>query len=778
AGFSAEEMKNGGYSDGELLGAGFDEPTIDRAGGIPGSMTADDIRKAGCNADNLNRLRAQGVTAAAIVKISGCSVSQLKAAGFTAAELKAAGFTAAELKAAGFTAADLKAAGFDAQSLLDAGFTPADLAAAGFAPEEVSKALAAQLKQAGCSVAVLQQERLAGVSASALHKATQCTAAQLLAAGFSKEELAAAGFTPAEIAALAGIPGSSLSDDAVKKAGCDVAALTQLRKAGVTASRIHALNGCTAEALRAAGFTAAEVAAAGFSPAQLLAAGFTPEELRQAGLLPGAVIASLKSSHCSVESLKAARTLHVASDMIRETAGCSLDALKAAGYTAAELKGMGFTAAQLKAAGFSAADLKAAGFSAKELKTAGFSAAELKAAGFSAAELKAAGFSAAELKAAGFSAAELKAAGFSAAELKAAGFSASELKAAGFSAKQLLDAGFSPAELSKAGFSVDELRAAGVSDVALRAAGLIPPDASANDNSLLPTVGLPGQSSASAKTKNQLDNQAKQLKQLMTSQQKQMLDQRALADIKQRTGLMMGAAKQAVGEWKKAPKQVFVATAQKDTKASPSRGAGESSLRERSGQNANQGETGVKIKAGDILFAVIDTAVNTDEPGPILATIVSGQLKGSKLIGSFVLAADADKMVINFKTISMINADHTQTINAFAIDPDTARTALSSETNHHYLSRYGALFASSFMEGFSSAIQSSNTTVQVGGTGGVTNTTVSTLSRSALDNALIGLGQVGKDWSQTAQKNMNRPTTVQVYSGTGVGVLFTQDASL
>jgi intracellular multiplication protein IcmE len=68
--------------------------------------------------------------------------------------------------------------------------------------------------------------------------------------------------------------------------------------------------------------------------------------------------------------------------------------------------------------------------------------------------------------------------------------------------------------------------------------------------------------------------------------------------------------------------------------------------------------------------------------------------------------------------------------------------------------------------------------VSVGGTGGTTNTTVSTLSRSTLDNALIALGEVGKAWSQTAQKEMNRPTTVEVYAGTGLGILFTQDVSL
>ena len=39
------------------------------------------------------------------------------------------------------------------------------------------------------------------------------------------------------------------------------------------------------------------------------------------------------------------------------------------------------------------------------------------------------------------------------------------------------------------------------------------------------------------------------------------------------------------------------------------------------------------IKAGKIMFAVLNTAVNSDEPGPILATIVGGKYKGAKLLG-------------------------------------------------------------------------------------------------------------------------------------------------
>lgn len=182
------------------------------------------------------------------------------------------------------------------------------------------------------------------------------------------------------------------------------------------------------------------------------------------------------------------------------------------------------------------------------------------------------------------------------------------------------------------------------------------------------------------------------------------------------------------------------------------------------------------IKTGDVLFAVIDTSVNSDEPGPILATIISGRLKGTKLIGSFNLPSNANKMVITFNTMSIPGAPKTISISAYAIDPNTARTALSSKTNNHYLMRYGSLFASSFLEGFGNAFQSANTTVTIGGTGTGNNVTIANgVGRSTLENAVIALADVGKTWGQQAQVLFNTPPTVEVYSGTPVGVLFTQD---
>ncbi|KGP62564.1 type IV secretion protein IcmE [Legionella norrlandica] len=853
AGFSAQEMKDGGFSDGELKGAGFSDAEIAKAGGLPGGITAEDVRKAGCSAAALAKLRAAGVSASAIRKITGCTAEQLKAAGYTAKELKDAGFSAADLRRAGFTPAELKDAGFTARDLLNAGFTPADLAQAGFSPAQIKAAQVElppgitpqDVKNAGCDVDTLRKEKAAGVSAALIRQYAGCSAQALKAAGFTDADLANAGFTPNEIGAA--VP---LSDNDIRAAGCDSAKLKQLFSAGVSAKRIKELNGCSSEALKAAGYDAQSLLDAGFTPQELLAAGFTPKQLQDAGLNPASIIAEGRVADCSVESLKKARAAGVSAATIKQTLGCSAAALKAAGYTAKELKDAGFTAAELKAAGFNAKDLKDAGFSAKELHDAGFSAAELKDAGFSANELKDAGFSAAELKKAGFSAAQLKAAGFSAKELKDAGFSAAELKSAGYSAKDLKDAGFSAAELKSAGFSAKELKDAGFSAAELknagfsakelknagfsaaelknagfsaaelRNAGFSPSDLrnagysaaelknagfsttdlmnagfSPQDSSvaglgspgLQPVgstlTGIPSIPGTTTRPTTDAASNAEQLQAILKKQNEQLAEQRYQQTIQQRTSDMLSAANQLVQDWKRVDNQVYTEATQETTTPAGAGGAAGPVPVEGVEQQVTAGvgnvQTQAVIKTGDIMFAVLDTSVNSDEPGPILATIVTGRLKGAKLIGSFNLPSNADKMVITFNTMSVPGAAKTISISAYAIDPNTARTALSSTTNHHYLMRYGSLFASSFLQGFGNAFQSANTTITIGGTGGGNNITVANgVGRSTLENAVIGLATVGKAWSQQAQQLFNTPTTVEVYSGTGLGILFTQDVTI
>ncbi|HBI21224.1 MAG TPA: type IV secretion protein IcmE [Legionella sp.] len=784
-GFTAQQMKDAGFSDGELKGAGFTEREIALAGGLPDGITIDDIRRAGCRVEALARLRASGVSAAAIRRINGCSASQLKAAGFSAGELKNAGFSAADLKQAGFSAAQLKEAGISARDLLNAGFTGDDLANAGFSASQIKAAqsmlpfglTADDVKKAGCSAEAIKRQRLAGVSAALIKKYAGCTASQLKQGGFVGSDLLNAGFNAADINATEQVGAQTISDDAIRAAGCDPEKLKALSAKGVTAQRIRALSGCSLDALKKAGFDAQSLANAGFTPEELLAAGFTVAQLKQAGLSPTGIIAAGRTADCSVSSLKAARAMGVSAATIKQTLGCSAKAMKDAGYSAVDLKNAGFTAAELQNAGFGLAELKDAGFSAKELRAAGFSARQLKNAGFSAAQLKDAGFSATELKDAGFSAQQLKAAGFDAAALKDAGFSAEALRKAGFSAKELKEGGFSSEQMKQAGFSNQDLRDAGFSTLI----GLEAPEKPAVVPSVVTTIPSllgtkPGEVSAEKQN-------AQRLNEIRAQQEKQAAAQRYQQKIQQRGSVMLSAANQVMQGLKTSPVQVYIGGTEPVEEKASGLNAGiamEAGAQKKPDAGVQNASAGVSvIKTGDILFAVIDTSVNTDEPGPILATIVSGRLKGSKLIGSFNLPSNASQMIVSFNTLSIPGVDKTVSISAYAIDPNTARTALSSQTDHHYLSRYGALFASTFMEGFGNSIQSANTTITIGGTGGTTDTTVqNNVSSSLLENAVIGLATVGKAWGQVAAQNMSRPTTVELFAGTGVGVLFTQTVTI
>lgn len=606
-----------------------------------------------------------------------------------------------------------------------------------------------------------------------------------------------------------------------------VCSCLELKAIGFTSSELKTL-GYTAGKLRRCGFSACDTRGAGFSAeamregdfseGELKGAGFSAIEIAQAGGLPdGFSYNDILEAKCDVAALKKMRDAGVSAAVIHRASPCSAANFKAAGFSAAELRRAGFNAAELLAGGFSVADLKQAGYSAQDLLKAGVSEEDLANAGFTEKEIRLAkqGLSPlpasvlklretaskndvnglADARASGVSsgvirdalassAAAMKAAGYTAQELKDAGYSPAEHAAAGFSLKELKAAGFSAEQLKALGYTAEQLKAVGFSDEQLRAAGF---------NVKVPSVKSPlpkeltiDNIGSSGRKEKEIKAETKELQAVMARQKINMSDQRNKEKMKQSKDRMLAAANEALKGWKKIPTQVYVEGSDKDDESTVNEAAGlvgvaRTNPNERPDTNDMNPSSpaSIFIKTGDILFAVLDTSVNTDEPGPILATIVSGKLKGSKIIGSFTLPSNANKMVLTFNTLSMLGSDKTISISSYAIDPNTARTALAGRVNHHYLMRYGSLFASTFLAGFSSAIQSADTTITIGGTGGTTDTTVQNgINRSLLENTLIGLGEVGKAWSETAQQLMNRPTTVELYSGTGMGILFTQDVQL
>jgi intracellular multiplication protein IcmE len=733
-------------------------------------VLASELRCQGCTCPHLKAagyqaadLKAAGFAVKALSKC-GFDWAQLRAAGFTAAELKAAGASAADLKAAGFSAAQLKAAGYSAKDLLNAGYSPKELAKAGYSAKDLLAAglTPAELKKAGF------------------------TAAQLAAAGVSAADLAKAGYSPADIKAAL----------APKTGVCSISAIKKARDNGASVQSLLQ-KGCSIAALKAAGITAAELKAAGVSAAALKAAGFSAKQLKDAGFSA----ADLKKAGFSAAQLK--------------NAGYSAAQLKKAGFSAADLKKAGFSAAQLKKAGFSAADLKKAGFSAGQLKAAGFSAKQLKNAGFSAKQLKNAGFTAGDLVNAGFSPKDLAAAGYTKGDLMRAGLSPAAvgvgalptgshsgtcsvhslrhdrlagvtaraeadkgcslaaLKAAGYSAKDLLAAGFTPTQLHDAGFSAAQLTAAGVTPAQLKAAGY--------------TASAPVMSSGNGKDQGSsnfntipsaLGSTPEGRLKALQLQQQRLLARSQLENKKQQIyALLNSEASQLLRGWAKKSSQKFVAGKSTDDKGGVAGAVGAMT-----GHGTSKGGSGSAssdatdpnskvIKAGSIMFGILTTGINTDEQSPILAKVISGKLKGSKLMGTF--SRKKTKVMLTFDKLNMPGQKKTIGFNAVAIDPNTARTVVAGHVNNHYLLKYGSMFASGFLGSLGDALSSTNK-VCFGGTEGCINMKPNG-GFSAKDQILIGLGGMGTKLGDVVGTKENTEPTVTVPAGASIGLLLMSD---
>ncbi|MBV53731.1 MAG: type IV secretion protein IcmE [Coxiellaceae bacterium] len=673
---------------------------------------------ASCTVKNLQLARKTGVTAEELL-CQGCMCPSLKLAGYTVGDLKNIGLTAKQLKKCGFSLPELVQAGFSAKDLKEAGFSNNDLKNQGFSPDEIA---AAQSSSNNCSVDAIKKKKDQGVTAAELKK-QGCGVAALKAAGFTANQLKDAGFSAKD-----------------------------LKDAGFSA-----------KALKAAGFSAKDLKDAGYKPSDLVDAGYSDNDLKAAGFTPDDIkSAKALSKKCSVDELKKQRDQGVSAVEMKKQ-GCGLAALKAAGFTAKELKAAGFSAKDLKDAGFSPQELKAAGFSAKDLKDAGFSAKDLKDAGYSAADLKNAGFSAGALKDAGFSASDLADAGFSPKDLRNAGFTAADLKDAGFTPDELKDAGFTKGDLLRAGFTPDEAgyTAESVDDSAQK-------QSSQASSPTTQTAGLDQKASTkdAVKIPSVSDNDdaaAERLRQLAERQQQKLDAQQRAQALAQAQSNMMVQSQALLSHWGDHSSQALATAPVEQNSNAQAGGAGQND------SNANDGKI---YKAGTVMFAVLDTSINSDETTPIMASIVSGPLKGSKLLGNF--KRYDKKLMISFNVLNNPKLSKTIAVNAVAIDPDTARTALSGEVNNHYLLRYGSLFAASFMQGMGEAYQSfdSNSgTVYIGDT-------YNDDPPNATQVTLQGLGQVGQSMGNEMKPIFNKGPTIKINSGTGMGLLLMKDLTV
>lgn len=192
-----------------------------------------------------------------------------------------------------------------------------------------------------------------------------------------------------------------------------------------------------------------------------------------------------------------------------------------------------------------------------------------------------------------------------------------------------------------------------------------------------------------------------------------------------------------------------------------------------SASNGSSAQKGPMIaKAGTIFNAILETGINSDEPSPVLAKIVSGDLKGTRLIGK--VSVSGEKVIVQFNTAAVPEMNASLKLSSVAVDPGTSRTGLASDVDRHYFLRYGVMLSAAFLGGYADAIKNNNQTCTSGVLGGTTCTSNGGLSSKQINQQAVG--NLGKELAnETRQRVAGLKPTITVEAGTPIGILIMDD---
>ena len=176
----------------------------------------------------------------------------------------------------------------------------------------------------------------------------------------------------------------------------------------------------------------------------------------------------------------------------------------------------------------------------------------------------------------------------------------------------------------------------------------------------------------------------------------------------------------------------------------------------------------IGIQPGDLLYAIVDTGVNSDVPSAVMATIVSGKHRDARLLGKF--QRFEERLVLSFSSVILPSGERLQ-VEAYAVDPSTSEASVASSVDTHFFSRWGGLIAASFLEGLSTAKRFSGAQSTVYGNASETTDQMVWNTYSPADQAWIAAGKVGERSAKIFERNFDRPPAVYLESATAVGIL-------
>ena len=173
----------------------------------------------------------------------------------------------------------------------------------------------------------------------------------------------------------------------------------------------------------------------------------------------------------------------------------------------------------------------------------------------------------------------------------------------------------------------------------------------------------------------------------------------------------------------------------------------------------------VLMPAGRGVYARTVLAASSDQGGPVVVEALSGPIAGDRMTGTF--EKREDRLVVKLDSITLQDGTQ-QRIDALVIAPDSMETAVASNIDQHYASRFVLPVAAAFVAGLGQAIQQSNSAFIASPLGGGTGFTHLNLGQQLG----VGAGVAGAQFGAILRDAAPKGPTVSIKANVNVGVVF------
>mgnify|MGYP005987618223 CR=1 FL=1 len=179
------------------------------------------------------------------------------------------------------------------------------------------------------------------------------------------------------------------------------------------------------------------------------------------------------------------------------------------------------------------------------------------------------------------------------------------------------------------------------------------------------------------------------------------------------------------------------------------------------------------IRVGDVVLASTILTNDSDTPGPVVAEIRKGPLRGARLLGGFEANQGNTHLIVRFATAVL--ADGTRIpISAYAVDARQKSLAVRSDLDRRLFARYAPRVAAAFVSGVGDALSDPGTSlIDLGGVTGVTRP-----APTIEQGFYKGLAEVGNDLAGEFVQSAPRGPLISLRSRQIIGVLFTDNVTL